>query len=78
MTRVAEDIAFRPETFRLPRPGNSDPHFGFSRSFYYELEKRGHVRLIHIRDKGKGRGVTLIPYAAVEAFVRSQMETENG
>ena len=75
-TPTAEQIALRPETYRLPKPGNSDPHFGFSRSFYYQLEKRGHVKLIHIRDKDKGRGVTLIPYAAVEAFVRSQIEAQ--
>jgi hypothetical protein len=66
--------AIRPETFRLPKPGASDPFFGFSRSYYYELERRGDVRLIHMRAKGKGRGVTLIPYDQVAALVRSQLE----
>jgi hypothetical protein len=64
----------RPEFFRLPKPGSGDPFFGFSRSFYYQLEARGLLKLVRIRDKGKERGVTLIPYAAVAAFVRSQME----
>lgn len=54
--------------------------FGFSRSFYYELDKRlakhGKKLLIHIRGRDKKRGVTLIPYAVVEAIVRAQMETQ--
>jgi hypothetical protein len=63
----------RPETFRLPKVGG-DPFFGFGRSFYYEGEKRGYWRLIRIRERGKQRGVTLVPFDAVAAFVRSQME----
>lgn len=65
--------AARPETFRLPKSGG-DPHFGFGRSFYYEGEKRGWWQLIRIRERGKLRGVTLVPYDAVAAFVRKQME----
>ncbi len=62
--------ATRPEFFRLPKPGVGDPHFGFSRSFYYNGEERGWWKLVRIRDRGKGRGVTLIPYADVATFVR--------
>jgi hypothetical protein len=65
--------ASRPETFRLPKAGG-DPFFGFSRSFYYEGEQRGYWRLIRIRERGKVRGVTLVPYDVVSAFVRAQME----
>jgi hypothetical protein len=64
----------RPEFFRLPAGGGGDPFFGFSRTYYYEGEKRGYWKLARIRDRGKLRGVTLIPYDAVAAFVRSQME----
>jgi hypothetical protein len=64
----------RPEFFRLPKPGVSDPYFGFSRSFYYMAEARGWLTLVRIRDKGKERGITLIPYKAVSAMVRSQMK----
>jgi hypothetical protein len=64
----------RPEFFRLPASGSSDPHFGFTRTFYYEGEKRGYWRLARIRDRGKLRGVTLVPYDAVSAHVRSQMK----
>ena len=63
----------RPETFRLPK-GGVDPFFGFSRTFYYEGEQRGYWRLVRIRDRGKLRGVTLVPYDAISAYVRSQME----
>ncbi len=67
----------RPETFRLPKVGG-DPFFGFGRSFYYEGEKRGYWRLIRIRERGKLRGVTLVPFDAVASFVRRQMEIGKG
>jgi hypothetical protein len=65
--------ASRPETFRLPKSGG-DPYFGFTRSFYYEGENRGYWKLIRIRERGKLRGVTLVPYDAVSAFVSEQMK----
>lgn len=61
----------RPETFRLP-PKGSDPYFGLTRSFYYEGEKRGYWRLVRLRERGKLRGITLVPYDSVSSFVRSQ------
>jgi len=67
--------ASRPEFFRLPSSGG-DRHFGFTRSFYYEGENRGYWKLARIRERGKLRGVTLVPYDAVAAFVRSQMEAD--
>ena len=67
--------ASRPEFYRLPSVGG-DPHFGFTRSFYYEGENRGYWKLARIRERGKLRGVTLVPYDSVAAFVRSQMEAE--
>ena len=64
---------FKPEFFRLPKAGG-DPFFGLTRTFYYEGEARGYWRLARIRDRGKLRGVTLVPYDTVAAFVRSKME----
>jgi len=61
----------RPEFFRLPKSGG-DPYFGLGRSYYYEGEKQGYWKLIRIRQRGKLRGVTLVPYDAVAAFIRSQ------
>jgi hypothetical protein len=62
-----------PEFFRLPKSGG-DPYFGLGRSYYYEGEKRGYWKLARIRERGKLRGVTLVPFDAVAGFVRSQME----
>jgi len=59
-----------PEFFRLPKSGG-DPHFGLGRSYYYEGEKLGYWKLVRIRQRGKQRGVTLVPYDAVAAFIRS-------
>jgi hypothetical protein len=65
----------RPETFRLPKSNSGgDPYFHFTRSYYYEGEQRGYWRLIRIRERGKQRGVTLVPYDQVAAFVRKQLE----
>jgi hypothetical protein len=61
----------RPEFFRLPKSGG-DPYFGLGRSYYYEGEKQGYWRLVRIRQRGKLRGVTLVPYDAVAAFIRKQ------
>jgi hypothetical protein len=63
----------RPEFYRLPSVGG-DPYFGFSRAAYYNGEKRGWWKLVRLREEGKERGVTLVPYADVLAFVRGQME----
>jgi hypothetical protein len=74
-SEAALSASQRPETFRLPKPNSGgDPYFHFTRSYYYEGEQRGYWRLIRIRERGKQRGVTLVPYDAVAAFVRSQME----
>jgi hypothetical protein len=61
----------RPEFFRLPKSGG-DPYFGLGRSYYYEGEKQGYWRLIRIRQRGKLRGVTLVPYDTVASFIRNQ------
>jgi hypothetical protein len=71
--RAAEQLG-RPEFYRLPKGSGGDQFFHLTRTFYYEGEKRGYWRLVRIRERGKLRGVTLVPYDAVAAFVRSQME----
>jgi hypothetical protein len=63
-----------PEYFRLPKSGG-DRHFGFTRSFYYEGENRGYWRLVRIRERGKVRGITLVPYDSVAAFIRKQIDS---
>jgi len=64
-----------PEFFRLPKSGG-DPYFGLGRSYYYEGEKQGYWRLVRIRQRGKVRGVTLVPYDAIASFIRNQARSE--
>jgi hypothetical protein len=64
-----------PEFFRLPKSGG-DPYFGLGRSYYYEGEKQGYWRLIRLRQRGKLRGVTLVPYDAIAAFIRNHGRAE--
>jgi hypothetical protein len=65
----------RPETYRLPQANSGgDPYFHFSRSLYYLGEKRRWWRLIRVKERGKQRGITLVPFDAVARFVKSQME----
>jgi len=70
-----EATPIRPETFRLPRPGQRDPFFGLPRTTYYELENAGRIRLIRLRKRGNIRGITLIPFDQVRAYLRA-MTTE--
>jgi hypothetical protein len=54
-----------PVAFRIPSAGGRDPYFNLPRSKYYELETQGALKLIRLRDKGKKRGTTLVPFADV-------------
>jgi hypothetical protein len=73
-TTTTAEAAIRPITFRIPKPGESDPHFGFGRGYYYRGEKLGYWRLIRVVEPGRTRGLTLIRYAEIEAFVSKKME----
>ena len=68
---AARPSQLRPEFFRLPKSG-LDPYFGLGRSYYYEGEKQGFWKLVRIRQRGKLRGVTLVPYGVVAGFIRNQ------
>jgi hypothetical protein len=54
-----------PIAFRIPSVGKRDPYFNLPRSKYYEMENQGAFKLIRLRDKGKKRGTTLVPFADV-------------
>ena len=60
----------KPEMFRLPKPGERDPHFGLPRTTYYELEKTNTIRLIRLRKRGNLRGTTLVPFDEVSPYLR--------
>ena len=68
-----QSVPHRPEFFRLPKHG-VDPYFGLGRSFYYEAETRGWFKLVRLRDRGKQRGITLVPYDAVAAFIQRERD----
>jgi hypothetical protein len=63
-----------PEFFRLPRTGERDPFFGNSRSQYYAMEKAGEIRLVHLRPKGKTKGIVFVPYDQVAARIREAQQ----
>jgi hypothetical protein len=64
-----------PEFFRLPITGQ-DKFFSLTRSWYYAAEQRGWIKLKRLRERGKLRGVTLVPYQAVKEFL-SREEAQN-
>jgi hypothetical protein len=63
-----------PETYRLPGQNKRDPYWGLSRSWYYEAEKAGFLKLIRLRKRGNMRGVTLVPFRAVAELIRHAAE----
>jgi hypothetical protein len=63
-----------PITFRLPRAGQRDPHFGLSRAWFYAAEADGRLRLIRLREKGKSRGITLVPTVEVIELLEGGIE----
>jgi hypothetical protein len=71
-SEAAWSASQRPEFFRLPKSGRRDSHFGFSRAFFYAGEAAGFWKLVRIRQRGKIRGVTLVPYDTVSAFVHKE------
>jgi hypothetical protein len=58
----------RPEFFPLPQRG-PDPHFGLSRSTYYDLERRGLLRLVRVRKPGNLTGRVLVPFGVTLALI---------
>lgn len=64
-----------PEFFRLPKKG-VDPHFGCTRSWYLQTERDGQLKLVRLRQRGKLRGIVLIPFDAMRELIRKQSEIE--
>lgn len=68
-TLSPEKTFFKPEFFPLPQKAR-DPHFGLGRSSYYDLEKRGLLRLIRLRKPGNQLGKVLVPYDETVKLIR--------
>lgn len=58
------------EFFRLPQPGKRDPFFGLSRGWYYKAHAAGEIRMVAVRQRGALRGVRLVVYDSVCAYIR--------
>lgn len=65
-----------PALFPLPQRG-VDPHFGLGRSTYYDLERRGLIRLVRVRKPGNIRGKVLLNYEATKAALLKLAEQGN-
>lgn len=67
---IAVAAPHRVEFFRLPPPGKRDPYFGLSRSWYYKAASLGEIKTVAVRQRGALRGVRLVAYDSVVAYVR--------
>lgn len=72
-TPPSVSVEHRPLTFRLPKPGKVDEHFGLSRATFYVWEKQGLIQLIRIVQPGKQRGITLARYDQVRALIEEKI-----
>jgi len=66
--------AHQVEFFRLPAPGKRDPHFGLSRGWYYKTAALGEIKMIAVRQRNALRGVRLVQYDSVTAYIRRAAE----
>ena len=64
------NVLHRVEFFRLPAPGKRDPFFGLSRGWYYKAHAAGEIRMVAVRQRGALRGVRLVAYDSVCAYIR--------
>jgi len=71
---AASSAAHRVEFFRLPPPGKRDPHFGLSRGWYYKAAALGEIKMVSVRQRGALRGVRLVVFESVLAYVRRSAE----
>lgn len=68
------NAAVRPEWIRLPKEGKSCPHCGLSRSYLANLLRTQAVKSKVIRHPGAIRGVRLVSYDSLMAYIRSAGE----
>lgn len=72
------DVPLIPVTFRLPKPGTSDPYFGASRSFWNERvlpseanKFKPPVRSVVVRQAGAKRGIRFILFDSARTYFDS-------
>lgn len=64
------------EFFRLPAPGKRDPFFGLSRGWYYKAHAAGEIRMVAVRQRGALRGVRLVAYDSVCAYIHRAAQVD--
>jgi len=79
--RVVSTI-IEPETIRLPKTGELDPHFGLTRSAINELvlptprnNFKPPVKSFVLRQLGAKKGIRLVSFASLKAYVYARPET---
>lgn len=65
------------EFFRLPAPGKRDPFFGLSRGWYYKAHAAGEIRMVAVRQRGALRGVRLVAYDSVCAYIHRAAQADD-
>lgn len=71
---LRDETPSRVEFFRLPAPGKRDPHFGLSRGWYYKAAALGQIKMVAVRQGDAVRGVRLVVYESVIAYIRRAAE----
>ncbi len=71
-----QTAAHRVEFFRLPPPGKRDPFFGLSRGWYYKAHAAGEIKMVAVRQRGALRGVRLVAYDSVCAYIRRAAQAD--
>lgn len=61
----------KPEFVRLPKPGTQCPHSGLCRTTLYALCAEGKVKSVVLRKRGATRGVRLISFDSLMAYLHS-------
>ena len=68
---ASQQVLFQPEWLRLPKPGALCIHSGLSRTVLYQLCKADKIKSTVLRQRGASRGIRLISYDSLMAYLRS-------
>jgi len=68
---TSQQVFFQPEWLRLPKPGALCIHSGLSRTVLYQLCKANKIQSNVLRQRGASRGIRLISYDSLMAYLRS-------
>ena len=67
-------MSHKPEFIPIPTVGRRCEYFSICRSTYYNLQKRGLIKFVQIRQPGNTRGRTLIRYSDMATLVQKLSE----